>query len=192
VVVNAEIDEEVEFRLFATSANSARNDIQIFRIHSPDRSNEPPGFVIARRIESYYFQESLSPEKQEELATVALSGSEVLVNSKSAWPGCSLPWRVTRIETDGMISSSQLPADTQPQSADTKSRNSRIGKKARIVNRKRLAAEREQAEKRAQQDVEKQIAEREKKTRRNREKQLKKREKEKLKKAGGAFTAEPS
>jgi ATP-dependent Clp protease ATP-binding subunit ClpA len=123
---------------------------------------------------------------------VALTGSEVLVHANIAWPGCALPWRVTKAQVDLRPISSQALPDSKLQVADSKDQRGRMGKKARIAKRKLLAAERDEAEKKAQQEAERQITQKEKNARRNRKKQTKKREKEKLKKAGDTVVKNPS
>ena len=94
-------------------------------------------------------------------------------------PGCELPWKVVTIR--GPCS---RKATTSFTSLPTESTNrKRIGKKRRIILRKRVALlkTKEAAEK--MKVAEKEAAEREKRTRRNREKKVKKKVREKAKKA---------
>jgi hypothetical protein len=180
----------VEFRLFSTS-KSARDDVEKIRIHSPERDDRSSGFVIAERPPSHYFQ-ILTPQQKMEHSTVALSGSEVLVNSRSAWPGCTLPWRVIKINEGSKRLPTSHSSELGQHASEGKDGRSRMGKKARIVKRKKLAAGKEKAEMELQQQAEREVADREKRARRNKEKKIKKRVRDRAKKVGALTTADAS
>ena len=98
-------------------------------------------------------------------------------------PGCALPWRVIAITASAARSSSGLVANI----AKTSTNRTRMGKKRRIILRKKLALVRAQEAARSMTAAEREAVEREKRTKRNREKKVKKKERDKLKKM-----AEPS
>jgi hypothetical protein len=176
----ADVEEEVEFRLFAPSSKATTNGHATkIRIRSPSVDNRPPGLIQPERAREYYFRDSLSPEAGEKLQVAAVSGEEVLARSKTPCPGRSLPWRVTTIAAEG---TALVPSNLiLPDQSDTMRKKKRKGKKARIAIRQKIAEDREKREKEKQAAAEKELADKIKKAKRNREKKLKKRARDKLK-----------
>ena len=182
-------DEELDFRLFATSKPAekqlASSTTQRIRLRSPSVDNTKAGFLQPTRDSGYYFAPPLSPTEKTTLETSALTGEQVLARSQSPWPGCTYPWRLLDLPTSSLYSSlriqqsaafRKLVSETEP------ARRKRPGKKYRIKLRtKHAALQSKQDAKNAAADA-KEAAEREKRTRRNREKKLKKKMREKAKK----------
>ncbi|KAI9709089.1 MAG: hypothetical protein M1820_003535 [Bogoriella megaspora] len=211
-------EEELEFRLFAPSASRPSGPggssletttfarPQRIRLRSLSPSSQNQGFVVPERPLSYYFthpgdgdtvEEEAQRQRLEEYAAVAVNGEDVVVRSKTPWPGCALPWRVQHVRvrgTKGLQGSKHSDIITGEGSEEqaalvlgdrsvttgvvsevldsSRPKRRRLGKKSRIAKRKRL--KREEG---------KEVEERAKKSRRNREKKLKKRERDKVKKA---------
>jgi Fungal protein of unknown function (DUF2011) len=173
------IQDEIEFRLFSGVNIDAPN---LIKIKSPELSDHPPGFVIPSRPRTYYFKDDLSQQEKDSFLTSALSGEDVIARSRSQWPGCALPWRVITTTQIGKVSVA-LNAQTITQGGTKKSKNPRIGKKARITKRKKLTANLERKLKMESSLKEKEAALKDKKTKKNRAQKLKRREKERAKKA---------
>ena len=154
---------------------------------------QAPGFVTPERPRSYYFHDSESNEEQISRSQVAVSGQDVVARSKSAWPGCAMPWRVAVVDASGRHISRLSSHDVvdNVNSAQQKRRR-RAGKKRRIAIRTKLAAAKAVMAEAQKEAVEKEAAEREKRTRRNREKKIKKKERDKTKKAAVAEAASES
>lgn len=179
-------DDEIELRLFATPSNAAATTHKI-RLSSPRAVNVDPGFTV-KKPRSYYFADEPTGHQQEALRTVAVDGRTVLELSRNPWPGCALPWKVTRISAAGVRREILVghPPSLQTVEQTTK-RRTRKGKKTRIAIRKKRAAVKDKREEQARLAKEKEEAEREKRTRRNREKKVKKKAREKAKKMEGAI-----
>lgn len=88
-----------------------------------------------------------------------------------------MPWRVTVIKSTKPGKVVGLEHQSQAQT----NRKKRIGKKRRIVIRKRFEAKAAKEMTARQSQAEKEVTEREKRTRKNREKKVKKRQKDRLK-----------
>jgi hypothetical protein len=180
-IIPEDEDEEVEFRLFAPSSKSDTATITKFRLRSPATEDRPPGLVNPERPRNYYFRDSLSPVAEKQLQFAAVSGAEVLARSKTPYPGCSLPWRVTVITAEGRSTSTPDPKLLE-ETEEAKKKKKRKGKKARIAIRQKLAVERERLDKEKTLAAEKELRDKMKKAKRNREKKFKKRARDKLKK----------
>ncbi|TID19891.1 Efflux pump [Venturia nashicola] len=182
--------EELEFRLFARPSTSTEKTTTRIRIESPSRDNRPAGLVHPERPREHYFRDGLSPEAERRLKITAVSGEDVLAQSHTKWPGCSLPWRVTTILARGR------PIQHHSVQSDTVKRKTRKGKKTRIAIRKKAVEARERKATAEVGAAEKELAERMKRAKRNRDKKLKKRERDKAKKtavrAAGKDVAESS
>lgn len=183
-----EQSEEVEFRLFATTSTNNRKAITKIRVQSPSLEDKPAGLVNPERSREFYFHDSLSPEAEGRLKLVAVCGEDVLARSRTKWPGCALPWRVTTILSTGKPVHN-ISSQTVKQT-DVARRKRRKGKKTRIAVRKKAAEESERKGKENEGAAEKELAERAKRAKRNREKKLKKREREKAKRAAAGAAGE--
>ncbi|KAF2840421.1 hypothetical protein M501DRAFT_1002775 [Patellaria atrata CBS 101060] len=170
---------ELEFRLFARTKNDAQVAPQKIRLDSPTAENGEPGFINPERDKSYYLADPSSRESLEYDA-VAVTGNEVSKWARKPCPGCVLPWRVTTITMkDVTVHLGQPEGDAGPR------KRRRLGKKGRIVMRKRRDARNAERDLASRLAAEEEAAEREKRTRRNREKKVKKRERDKAKKNAG-------
>jgi hypothetical protein len=173
-------DEEVEFRLFAPKKDSRNGTVTRFRIHSPASDDRPPGLVNPERPRNHYFRDSLSPEAEQKIQLAAVSGEEILERSRTPYPGCLMPWRVTIITTKGSpISTPDLNIVEEKEGVRKKKRK---GKKTRIAIRQKHAKERELLEQAKAEAAEKELRDKMKKAKRNRDKKYKKRARDKLKK----------
>lgn len=176
--------EEVEFRLFARPSATNDKTTTRIRIESPSLDDGPAGLINPERPREYYFRDGLSPEGEHRLKIAAVSGEDVLARSHTKWPGCSLPWRVTTILSNG------TPIQYPSAQSDAAKRKTRKGKKTRIAIRKKAVEERERKAKAEEGAAEKELAERAKRAKRNRDKKLKKRERDKAKKAAARTAGE--
>jgi len=172
-------DDNVQFRLFATSPTQVAN----LRLASPDLSNKPAGFVKPRP-DSHYLRGKLDEVTREEIARSVLSGEDIISLSKVPWPGCRLQWRVVNFPPQ------KTPVHVKPE-GEGKGRK-RIGKKARIAKRKIFAAWKDKLEKEEQEHEEKELARKAKLAQRNRVKKMKKRQRDKEKKEALELTGRPS
>lgn len=171
-------EDELEFRLFASAPTAKQT--QSVRIRSPSIEKREPGLVRPSRPDSYYFTNSTDAATRARFAAAAVEGHDVVARSKTACPGCRLPWRVTSInaaQDRGTALSTSKSASTD----DTRSskKKTKPGKKHRIALRIKARAQQKSV-------VDKEAAEREKRTRRNREKKVKRKEKEKAKKTASS------
>ncbi|KAL5336671.1 hypothetical protein BJX70DRAFT_274755 [Aspergillus crustosus] len=121
-------------------------------------------------------------ERKRQFEEVAVSGEELVKLAGISWPGCHLPWRVTRLRREH----TKLPKEEKAATStaitcvvETPERvplsRKKPGKKRRIQLRKRIAA----AEKTKETEAEK-------RNRRNREKKIKRRQKARELKAATA------
>ncbi|KAI9763164.1 MAG: hypothetical protein M1840_000876 [Geoglossum simile] len=176
-------EEEFEFRLFSSpnvpySKASSQPPIHKVVLRSPSSVHAEPGFVVSERPKSYYFANTT--EREKEIKSIAVEGTDLLDRASVRWPGCALPWRVTTTKM------ARLPKEPQPdQCAHTTPipHRKHQGKKRRILLRKKAAMKMEYEERAAKEKVAREAAEREKRTRRNREKKVKKRIRDKTRKA---------
>ena len=183
-----EHEERLEFRLFAPSSTQGNGNVSRIRIRSP----EPAKVVlISQRPDSYYFASEPNSSQKTKLASSAISGEEVLLHSRTLWPGCHRPWRVITFKSSGKIlrrldehAAAALDED------DVRRKRRRKGKKARIAIRRKLEVSRERVEKAAKDKVEKEVQEKIKRAKRNREKKIKQKERNKRKKAGDIGSGE--
>jgi predicted ribosome quality control (RQC) complex YloA/Tae2 family protein len=148
--------------------------------------------MAVKRPPSYYFAQGLDAKKKAELQAVAIDGETVKELAKLPWPGCALPWKVTRISPAGLQKAVLVGHPTEIIAVtEEASKRRRKGKKTRIALRKKLQAAKAKQEEREQLAKTKEENEQAKRTRRNREKKLKKKAKEKAKKlAAGGDTAQ--
>lgn len=177
--------EELEFRLFAvpvTATSQNQVPTQKVRLHSPSVGDQTAGFIHPSRNSSYYFTRDVGEARQVELDAAAVEGEEILRRARTSWPGCALPWRVTKIAPAGLrlgVSISNIDSTLA-----LRIRRTRPGKKHRVAMRKQAQKSKEKKEQAERSLQEKIDAEKEKRTRRNREKKVKKKAREKAKKAG--------
>jgi hypothetical protein len=192
IAENIEIDhvansdeDETELRLFATPAN-APPTIHKIRLSSPGAHGGEPGFLV-KKPRSYYFADDLPSDEVARLRTAAIDAETVMRLAKEPWPGCALPWKVTKISAAGLKKEVLIghPPTLVTVNEPLRKRK-RKGKKTRITIRKRLQASKNKREEQARLEKEKEAAEREKRTRRNREKKVKKKAREVAKKTEGA------
>lgn len=178
-------DEETELRLFATPANAAATTQKI-RLSSPGAENAEPGFAV-RKPRAYYFADQPTADEQRALQAAAIDGSTVLELSRLPWPGCTLPWKVSRITAAGL--KKEVLVGHPPSLVtveDAVHKRTRKNKKTRIAIRKKRTAMKEKREEQARLAKEKEEAEREKRTRKNREKKVRKKAKQQAKMQEGA------
>ncbi|KAF2002454.1 hypothetical protein P154DRAFT_544451 [Amniculicola lignicola CBS 123094] len=174
-------EEGIELRLFATPQSSILHTQKI-RISSPDVASQEPGFAV-KRPKSYYFAEDVTSDKKAALQAVAVDGQDILEMSKIPWPGCKLPWKVTKISPLGLLKAVLVGHLKKAIEVEEKpSKRKRKGKKSRIATRKKLQASATRKQEQDRLAKEKEEAEKEKRTRRNREKKIKKKAREKAKK----------
>ncbi|KAJ5662156.1 uncharacterized protein N7477_009772 [Penicillium maclennaniae] len=164
------------------------------RLRSPSPANPSEGrFVKAFRGWQYYFStpslygfkdvgdQEQEVERRRQFEEMAVSGEHITTWAKSQpWPGCHLPWRVTRLkrhQTKLPPKSTDIPIYVVEGAPVKKSPLTRKkpGKKRRVQLRKKI-----EAAKKAQEN------EAEKRTRKNRERKLKRRQKAREEKAAKA------
>lgn len=219
-----EQDQSYEFRLFATTtkptsngpisaqtkatdgAKVASNGSRITLVRSPSPTSAAvteEGRFLRPRPEAHYLA-TPSPTRRAQYKSSAISPSTLSALSHTAWPGTSLPWRVTHLPASRLSKSLRHRYHLQPSSTATKisSCRSKPNKKRRILLRQRLAALQPKQKRQPQPkpkpitrtptgEIELPPEEREKRTARNREKKLKRRQRERERKAaGGAAVAE--
>ena len=191
-------EDEYEFRLFAKPSTKSTESTTATRIviRSPTPVHGEPGFVKPRRPDTYYFAGYAHGELMEHYRSAAVTGEHIVEGLNVPWvcpqvytegllclrilqPGCELPWRVVTIHAVDARKGSNSTRTTDA----TSHKRKRIGKKRRIMIRKKTATKKEEESAAKQDRAEKEAAEREKRTRRNREKKVKKKRKEKLKKS---------
>ncbi|KEQ82690.1 hypothetical protein M438DRAFT_356714 [Aureobasidium pullulans EXF-150] len=187
-------EEELEFQLFAptkstTDASTPAPAAQKIRIRSPSEELREPGIVGLGRPLSYYHTGELDPVRAKEFEIAAVTGADVVAMSKQPCPGCAYPWKVIKMPPSQAKSALAAAAAQYPVAEaflpDVPKKRTRLGKKARIQKRQKLAAIKAKKEEEGKSKEEKERLEREKKARRNREKKFKKRARDKAKKAAG-------
>ncbi|QIX01524.1 hypothetical protein AMS68_007041 [Peltaster fructicola] len=172
--------DELSFRLFAPTKTEAP---QVVRIRSPTPEIKEAGFLVPARKDSYYFA---SDKITQACKASAISFEDLQRLASIRWTGSAYPWKVLDIPASGLSRS----ARTRIQHAfvktvpDEATRRRRLGKKARIKLRTKVAAAKQKAAETKVAQESKDAADREKKTRKNREKKAKKRQRDKLKVAG--------
>lgn len=177
-------DDDVAFQLFATNKQTTEGGNRI-RLRSPTPATGDPGFANPRDL-SFYLVRTQTSAENENLASSAVSGKDVLARSHAPWPGTACPWKILHLPSSGLTRSARMHSralsarvvGTAAMDAATKKHRTRPNKKTRIKTRVQLAASRTAVEAR-------EVAEREKRVRRNREKKVKKRAREKARKGGG-------
>jgi predicted ribosome quality control (RQC) complex YloA/Tae2 family protein len=142
--------------------------------------------MAVKRPPSYYFADELDEKKEAMLQAVAIDGDTVKELAKLPWPGCALPWKVTKISPAGLQKAVLVGHPTEVVAVtEEASKRRRKGKKTRIALRKKIEAAKAKQEEREKLAKAKEESEQAKRTRRNREKKLKKKAKEKAKKLAG-------
>lgn len=181
------VDDELDFLLFAPAAGATKDAAEVarIRVETPPLTDGELGFVNPNRDESYYFTHEILEDERLHLEAAAVTGLDVLARSKSIWPGTSYPWKVLSIENTNrqrinISNSNTLYAKLLD--SQTASKRRRPGKKARIKVRTKLAATKARKDENRKAAEQKEAEEREKRTRRNREKKVKKKQRETAKK----------
>ncbi|KAF2717811.1 hypothetical protein K431DRAFT_232262 [Polychaeton citri CBS 116435] len=189
-------EEEFDFRLFAAPAKTSSETVQTaqptykIKLRSPSPDDKEPGFVESTRSLDYYFTQPPSVQEHAEFSASAVSGTEVLLRSRSLWPGSQYTWRVLHVSSKGQVgdvSGTQRPSSstafsTSAADSSLPKRRTRPGKQVRMQKRTKMAAKNNQAAEVERKTMEDEADEREKRIRRNREKKLKRRAREKAKK----------
>ena len=85
-----EEDSAFDFRLFSRSAKvgisgAIGNSPQRIQLRSPTPQHGDPGFLVSRRPPSYYFFGPGSEQRAHQYAQAAVSGEDILNNSKMKW-----------------------------------------------------------------------------------------------------------
>ncbi|KAK1754772.1 hypothetical protein QBC47DRAFT_384909 [Echria macrotheca] len=166
-------EAEFEFRLFSTSGPSQKV------VLAAEGEGKHDGPAFSSRPLSFYVRGELSAEEKAAFQFAAMTGDEVLAQSKTRAWGLELPWRVTRIVVS---QPSGKPGATAECSSSISRGRKRPGKKGRIKLRIKDKARKEALAAAEKQKMTKEEHLREKKKRLNREKKLKRRQKEKEKK----------
>lgn len=190
-----ETDEEeppevFEFRMFGSSKPAAKVELEHDRPFKPGQ-----GTILARRPTSYYFARP-SPRLQREYASALVTWEQVMERSRQRLWGLERPWKtIATITTttssgtsgNGGQGDSKVVAEGQD---EEKRGRKRLGKKTRIVRRKRMraleakkAAEEKKREAEVKKQAEKEEHLKDKKKRLNHVKKLRARAKAKAMKA---------
>ncbi|KAK9378771.1 uncharacterized protein V2V93DRAFT_375006 [Kockiozyma suomiensis] len=97
-----EVDnDEFEFSLFSTSTSivkiqESEPQASILETGLEDIPRAPT-VVINKRPDSYYLVDDQDKIRKQQIASSAISGSEILLQSKIPWPAMSQPWRVLHL-----------------------------------------------------------------------------------------------
>ncbi|KAF2206988.1 hypothetical protein CERZMDRAFT_102834 [Cercospora zeae-maydis SCOH1-5] len=182
-------EDGLEFQLFAPSAGNPENTSGIakIRLDSPDLANAEPGLINPHRDPSYYFTSTPSPVEQQNFQVAAMSGQDIIAQSRNPWLGMAYPWKVLHLPQTRKQQNVLAPSDAlfaKLVGSQGVQKRTRPGKKARMAVRTKLAAAKAKQEEKQKAAEIKEAEEREKRTRRNREKKVKKKNREKAKKAG--------
>ncbi|KAM3423248.1 hypothetical protein BST61_g693 [Cercospora zeina] len=188
-------EDGLEFQLFAPAAGKTENTSGIakIRLDSPDLANAEPSLVNPNRDPRYYFTSTPSPEEQQNFEAAAMSGQDIIAQSRNSWPGMAYPWKVLHLSKTKKQQKVLAPSDAlfaKLVESQGVQKRTRPGKKARVAVRMRLAAAKAKQEEKQKAAEVKEAEEREKRTRRNREKKVKKKNREKAKKAGANGTTD--
>lgn len=168
-------DDGYEFRLFSTSAQAPRIVLE------DDNVPTGNGGILAPRPLSYYLVTDVSEGQKKQYEFAAMTGDDVLAQSRWKAPGLELPWKLNTIKTTPRKSKKSSKGSSSGSDADTTKRK-RPGKKRRIALRTKERAKKAEAEELAKKKTEKEELVKDKKKRLNRLKKLRKRAKEKEKK----------
>ncbi|RYF02645.1 MAG: DUF2011 domain-containing protein, partial [Oxalobacteraceae bacterium] len=142
-------EEELEFQLFAptkstTDASTPAPAAQKIRIRSPSEELREPGIVGLGRPLNYYHTGELDPVRAKEFEIAAVTGADVVAMSKQPCPGCAYPWKVIKMPSSQAKSALAAAAAQYPVAEaflpDVPKKRTRLGKKARIQKRQKLAA----------------------------------------------------
>lgn len=168
-------EAEFEFRLFSTSTAAPKV------VLAPEEGEAPfSGPALSQRPISHHIRGELSPHEAEQFQRAAVAGRDVRAwAGQRAW-GLEVPWRVTRITVT--VGAKRGSVEQQGVTGTVTQKKKRLGKKSRIVLRKREKAKKEAEAAREKLKMSKEEHLKEKKKRLNREKKLKRRLKEKEKK----------
>nr|POF11511.1 hypothetical protein CFP56_44349 [Quercus suber] len=186
-------DEDLDYLLFAPNSSS-KQTTQKITIRTPTPQYAEPGFVNPSRPHGFYFTSGTNSEQFEQ---AAVTGNQILSQSKAPWLGSSYAWKVVHLPHAAVTKAARRNDGTSsPAKTDSESKCRRKGKKGRIIDRRRHEVERQrrgtaprQAQASGRVARESQSlqpmseAARLEKSARNREKKLKRRAREKKKKA---------
>jgi hypothetical protein len=142
------------------------------------------GPALSQRALSHYIRGELAPHEREQFQRAAVTAQDVVSwAGQRAW-GLEVPWRVTqiRVVVKGTGQQQQQQQQGVAVAGAEKKKTKRLGKKSRIVLRKRDKARKEAEDALEKLKSSKEEHLKEKKKRLNREKKLKRRLKEKEKK----------
>ncbi|KAJ4306396.1 hypothetical protein N0V88_001196 [Collariella sp. IMI 366227] len=175
----ADEEEEFAFRLFSTS------EIQkVVLVSEDDAKFEGP--AISQRPISHYIRRELTPAEREQFRIATVTGQDILAWARQRAWGLEVPWRVTKLTVVGKAGKGAAASETQLEgSVEGKKKKKRLGKKSRIMMRKREKVRKEAEAVEEKKKMSKEEHLKEKKKRLNREKKLKRRAKEKEKKMAG-------
>ncbi|EMC96736.1 hypothetical protein BAUCODRAFT_488137 [Baudoinia panamericana UAMH 10762] len=184
-LIDDDVEGQLDFRLFATPGDA--DPTTKIRLRSPTPQLYEAGFVNSQRPRTCYFADATNKQQYE---SVSISGEQVKAMSQNPWPGYAYEWKVLHLPPSGQTRQaralcepifSKLLGKDLPDST----RRKRLGKKARIKLRSKLAVSRQKAETQRIDIEARELAERVKRARKNRDKKLKKRARDKAKKAEG-------
>ena len=174
-------DEGYDFKLFAPRPDSAHAAVTRIRLDSPETAAAQPG-LLRQHPRNHYFRDEPSPEMEAQLASVALTGQQVVARSRWWCPELKLqgtPWKVE----DAHIFRKASPWLDKLVTEFVKTKRKRPGKKSRIAARKRE----QQAQSVLMRSA---LADRIKKAKKNRDKKLRQREKEKARKVAARISGQ--
>lgn len=89
--VHQDHPDAFEFRLFFSKKSASKSSVsneQASRkilLRSPTPTNTIPGFMIARRLDAYYFTDVASAQMKEQFESTAVSGEEIMKGLKDTW-----------------------------------------------------------------------------------------------------------
>ncbi|SPN98933.1 uncharacterized protein DNG_01972 [Cephalotrichum gorgonifer] len=134
-----ELPEVFSFRLFGSSKPTAKVELENDLPFKPGQ-----GGIVARRPASYYFARP-SPGQKREYASALVTWEQIMERSERRCWGLERPWKtIATITTTlkgkpgcGGNGGSRIVAEGQE---EEKKRRRRLGKKTRIVRRKRMRA----------------------------------------------------
>ncbi|KAM0260714.1 hypothetical protein ACHAQJ_002630 [Trichoderma viride] len=167
-------DEVYAFRLFSTAGPAPKVVLE-----NIDRVQE--GKLIRGRPLSYYLVTDLSPEKKQQYEMAAMSGEDVLAQSKVRTWGLELPWRVQTVKITRKAGPRERENLVQVE-GEQQAKRKRPGKKSRVAMRIKARAETQAAEAAKQKMAEKEEHLKDKKKRLNRLRKLKRKAKQKAEK----------
>ena len=186
-------DNELDFRMFATSNQADESTSlklgQKIRLRSRSVDNNNAGFIQPQRDRGYYFAETTSATKRQQLEAAAVTGQNIIARSQSSRPGSTYVWKILHLPPSSVrepLRKQQSLVFSKLTDDGDRAKRKRPGKKYRIQLRTAQAALRKQRYTARAAAETKETAERDKRTRRNREKKVKKKMRDKAKKSNNA------